>query len=332
MTNGKASPVLEVDGLSVGFTSRKVVPLAVKNFSISIQQGEIVGVVGESGSGKSVSAAAITHLLPGNAQVEAETMRLNGRDLQTASDRDMLRIRGTEVAMVFQDPMNTLNPLMKIRRQMREAIEVHDGLMAEADKRIANLLTALHFAEPERVLESYPHELSGGMRQRIAVACALINEPSLLIADEPTTALDVTVEMEVIQLVEELCRNRNTAVMWITHDLSLLEKFADRVLVLYAGEVVETGAVEQVFSDPQHPYTQGLLNSIPRRNPRGAALPQIPGMLNLEARRTAGCAFASRCVQSKDVCATKPATQPIAKGWESKCHFSAAPGREEALR
>jgi len=321
-------PVLEVNDLSIGFSSVKTIPAAVKDFSITIKPGEIVGIVGESGSGKSVSAGAITRLLPGNAQVDAETIRLSGRDLLTASDQEMRLIRGTEIAMVFQDPMNTLNPLMNIRRQMREAIEVHGGQTADADKRIIGLLEALHFAEPERVLNSYPHELSGGMRQRIAVACALINEPSLLIADEPTTALDVTVEMEVIQLVEELCRDRNTAVMWITHDLSLLEKFADRVLVLYAGEVVETGSVEEVFTNPRHPYTQGLLNSIPRRNPRGAALPQIPGILDLEARLTEGCAFASRCGQATKVCETKPTTHSLASNWTSKCHFTVASQEE----
>jgi peptide/nickel transport system ATP-binding protein len=323
-------PLLEVHDLSVRFGAAQ--PAAVKDFAITMEPGEIVGLVGESGSGKSVTVGAINRLLSREAQVTVSRMTLNGVALDGLEHESLRRLRGAEIGMIFQDPMSTLNPLMTVQAQLREAIEVHASMpRAEMDERIAAMLMKLRFLDIPGLLRAYPHELSGGMRQRIAIACALINRPKLLFADEPTTALDVTVEAEVVDLVATLCRENHTAVLWITHDLSLLENFADRVMVMYAGEVVETGSVREVFDRPAHPYTCGLLDSMPARNMPKTRLPQIPGTLDVAARTTAGCSFASRCAQAQPGCSVKPPMKSLGQGRASRCHYGPlAMGAQEA--
>lgn len=296
-------PVLDVANLNTSFMLPSGELKVLRDISFAIERGEIVGLVGESGSGKSITGFSINGLLTPPGEVVSGTIRLHGEEITNLTPTAMRRIRGARVAMVFQDPMMTLNPVLKIRRQMGDALRAH-AKMGESESR-ERCLTALEevgIPAPQERLEAYPHQLSGGMRQRVAIAIALLHRPDLVIMDEPTTALDVTIQGQILALVQRLCRERGTALIWITHDLAVVAGIADRVLVMYAGRIVEEGPVDQLLDRPAHPYTRGLIDSVPTRAQRGQRLKQIPGRMPALIDLPEGCAFRPRCPRATETC------------------------------
>jgi oligopeptide transport system ATP-binding protein len=289
--------LLSVDDLRVEFSTRRGTVHAVNGISFTIAPGETLGIVGESGCGKSVSALAILGLLPRNGRVRSGRAVFAGNDLLRRSDRELRRIRGRDVAMIFQDPMTSLNPVLTIGRQIREALETHFGLKrAESERRAAELIDRVGIPSAKARLRDYPHQFSGGMRQRAMIAMALACEPKLLIADEPTTALDVTIQAQILNLLRELVAEENAALILITHDLGVVAGMCERVNVMYAGMFMETAGADQLFASPRHPYTLGLLQSVPRLDAaRRARLQPIegapPNMLNAPN----ACPFQPRC-------------------------------------
>ncbi len=303
-------PLLEVKDLDVGFEMPDGRVHAVNHLNFSIKPGETMALVGESGSGKTQTAMAIMGLLAENGHYSGQAI-FKGKDLLQMSTTELNQHRGDEIAMIFQDPMTSLNPYLRIEKQMIEVVMYHQGLNKTGAKAKAiEMLRAVRVPDPERNIRLYPHEFSGGMRQRVMVAMGLLCEPDLLIADEPTAALDVTVQSQITHLMSALRQESNTAIMLITHDLGVVAGLCDRVLVMYAGEAVECGSVEQVYYDPRHPYTQGLLKSVPRLDrPEDDSLEAIPGnppnLLNLPR----GCKFRDRCQQAFESCKEKPPMQ-----------------------
>ena len=298
-----AEKLLEVKNLRTEFKRDKTWVTAVNNVSFSIQPGEILGLVGESGCGKSVTSLSIMKLLARNSKISNGEILLNGKDLLKEDKKGMRKIRGREVAMIFQEPMNSLNPCMRIEKQLTEAILLHNNFSKEeAHNRAFEVLKSVGIPEPDMTLKSYPHQLSGGMRQRVMIAMAVSCEPRLLIADEPTTALDVTIQAQILELMCELREKMGTAIMLITHDMGVVAETADDVLVLYAGKAVEYGSIEDIFERPKHPYTQGLLNSIPRLDEDVELLNTIEGTVPAPDAMPAGCRFAPRCPYGKDRC------------------------------
>jgi peptide/nickel transport system ATP-binding protein len=317
-----SAQILEVEGATVQITARGAPPVpAVDNVSFAINRGETVALVGESGSGKSLTALAIAGLLPRPAaRLAAGRLLLRGRDLAAMPEREFRQLRGAELGMIFQEPMTALNPLARIGRQIGESLQVHRGLSAAAAlARAVELLAEVRIPDPARRAAQYPHEMSGGMRQRAMIAMALACEPALLIADEPTTALDVTVQAQILALIAELQARRGTATLLITHDLGVVAEVARRVVVLYAGRVVEAASAERIFTAPRHPYTAGLLASVPlperHRRVGGARLQEIPGTVPTLADRPPGCDFAARCALARPRClASKPPLETDALG------------------
>jgi oligopeptide/dipeptide ABC transporter ATP-binding protein len=303
-----AGNLLEVDDLSVRFSTDDGVVRAVDGVSFSVEPGQTLGVVGESGSGKSVTSLSILGLTRAeNAEISGRTM-FEGRDLQELSSEELEHVRGDDIAMIFQDPLTSLHPFYKVGKQIIEAIQTHRLVDdTEARERAIELLALVGIPDPERRIDEYPHEFSGGMRQRAMIAMALSNEPKLLIADEPTTALDVTIQAQILQLLESLQSRLGMAVILITHDLGVIAEIADEVLVMYAGRVVEQGPLEQIFYDPQHPYTWGLLGSVTRTDqPRGGRLAQIKGQPPSLIAPPEGCHFRPRCPHEFDQCPKVP--------------------------
>jgi peptide/nickel transport system ATP-binding protein len=289
-------PLLEVRGLRTAFHTDAGAWLAVDGLDFSVGRGEILGLVGESGSGKSVTGFSLVGLIDPPGEVVSGVIKFDGADLRTLSEEQMRRLRGNRIAMIFQDPLMTLNPVLRIGEQMIEAILTHEKVPRRAAlERAREALEMVGISAAESRLKRYPHEFSGGMRQRVAIAIAMLNDPDLIIADEPTTALDVTIQGQILYRMQELCRTRNTALIWITHDLSVVAELADRVAVMYAGRIVETGPVDQILRAPRHPYTRGLLQSMPGVAQPGARLQQIPGMAPSLTKRPSGCAFRPRC-------------------------------------
>jgi peptide/nickel transport system ATP-binding protein len=305
-------PLLEVRDLKVSFTTEEGVVQAVDDIALRIDPGEVLAVVGESGSGKSVTAMTLMGLTRGPNASIAGTACFEGAELIAASDRELRRIRGDRMAMVFQDPMSSLDPVYRVADQIVEQIRAHRDVSAdEARRRAVELLDAVGIPDAARRAGSYPHELSGGMRQRAMIAMALSLEPSLLIADEPTTALDVTIQAQIVQLLRELNRSRGLSIVLITHDIGLVAEIADRVAVMYAGRIVEQGSLDEVFYDPQHPYTWGLLGSLTRIDrPRPSRLPQIPGAPPSLLAPPSGCHFRPRCPHAFERCPQVPALEP----------------------
>ncbi|WP_133646187.1 ABC transporter ATP-binding protein [Paraburkholderia flava] len=300
--------LLEVKDLSVRFTRREGAPVdAVQRVSFSLDAGRTLGIVGESGSGKSQTVMALLGLLASNGQVSGEA-RYRGDDLLAMNSAALNRIRGDRIAMVFQDPMTSLNPFLTIERQMTETLQLHRGTTRrEAKRRAIEALETVRIPDAARRIGMYPHEFSGGMRQRVMIAMALLSEPEILIADEPTTALDVTVQAQIIELLRELNRERGTAIVLITHDMGVVAGLCDDVMVMYAGRTVEQAPAETLFASPTHPYTIGLLNALPRlTDDHGAPLRTIPGNPPLPGQAGDGCAFAARCTFARDVCRTVP--------------------------
>jgi oligopeptide/dipeptide ABC transporter ATP-binding protein len=299
-------PLLDVRGLTVAVPTRRGPCEAVSNVDFSINEGEVVGLVGESGSGKSVSMQAVMGLLPRSFQVTG-SIRFDGEEICGASERRMRALRGGRIAMVFQDAMTALNPVQTIGAQIVEMIQLHNsGLRAgELRDRAISLLTVVAIPDPERRFSQYPHEFSGGMRQRVVIAIAIANDPALLIADEPTTALDVTIQAQIMEIFARLRSERGIAIILITHDLGLVAGMADRVHVLYAGHVVESGPIESIFREPHHPYTASLLAAVPSIDDVSERLKPIPGTLPSLADRPSGCAFAPRCAIALPLCAMR---------------------------
>ncbi|MEL7348101.1 MAG: ABC transporter ATP-binding protein [Pseudomonadota bacterium] len=298
---------LAVTGLRTHFFTRAGVVKAVDGVDFSVGPGEVLGLVGESGSGKSITGFSILGLIDPPGRVVEGSIRFQGEELVGASEAAMRAIRGNRIAMIFQDPMMTLNPVLRIDTQMIEAIQAHDRVdRDDAHRRARDALGQVGIPSPEERLRAYPHELSGGMRQRVAIAIAFLNEPALIIADEPTTALDVTIQAQIIHEAQALCRHSGTALIWITHDLAVVAGLADRIAVMYAGRVVEQGATDDVIDRPAHPYTVGLLGSAPSANPRGQRLRQIPGMPPNVLSLPEGCAFRARCEHADPACMEAP--------------------------
>ena len=319
-----AHQLLEVRGLSVRFRTIAGLVNAVNGLDLSIRAGEIVGLVGESGSGKSVSSRAIMGLLPPRTSIIEGSIRLEGDELRGLPESRYRRVRGERVAMIFQDPLTALDPLYRAGEQVAEALRFHFGLTRpDARRRVIELLGSVGLADPADVAQRYPHELSGGMRQRVMIAMALAGEPELLIADEPTTALDVTVQAQILELMRSLVRDRNMALLLITHDLGVVRELCERAVVLYAGRVVEEAPVAQLLSRPLHPYTSGLSASIPSIMERRRRLPQIQGTPPDAATLPPGCAFAPRCPVALERChADLPALEDADPGRRSACHRS----------
>jgi peptide/nickel transport system ATP-binding protein len=303
------APLLSVRDLRVGFATEEGVVQAVDGVSFDLRPGEVLAIVGESGSGKSVTAQTLIGLTrANNARIEG-TVNLDGKELTEASDAEMRRLRGEKVAMVFQDPMTSFNPVYRIGNQIVEAIRAHrpDTSKQEGKERVVELFEAVGIPKAEQRVDDYPHEFSGGMRQRAMIAMALALEPEVLIADEPTTALDVTIQAQILDLLEQLNRERNLATILITHDLGVVAEVADRVLVMYAGKVVEQGTLDEIFYDPQHPYTWGLLGSLTRIDrPRPHRLPQIAGQPPSLLDLPEGCPFRPRCPHEFGKCSQYP--------------------------
>jgi peptide/nickel transport system ATP-binding protein len=303
----KPAPTLVVEDLRTWFFSRAGVARAVDGVSFSLDRGRILALVGESGCGKTVTAFSIMGLVDPPGRVVGGRILFRGEDLVGLPEARLRELRGARIAMIFQDPMMTLNPVLRIETQMVEAVLAHSAAgRAEARRRACEALALVGIPRPEERLAAYPHQFSGGMRQRVAIAIALLHRPDLIIADEPTTALDVTIQGQILHEVQRLCRERGTALIWITHDLSVVAGLADDVCVMYAGRIVERGRVDEVLDRPLHPYTRGLIGSVPSRTPRGLPLTQIPGMTPSLLALPAGCAFRLRCPRADGACLQPP--------------------------
>ena len=300
-----AAPVLTVDGLRTHFHTKAGVVKAVDDVSFTVGRGEVLGLVGESGSGKSMTGYSLMGLVDPPGRIVAGRLVLDGVDLRALSAEGLRNMRGNRMAMIFQDPMMTLNPVLRIDVQMIEAILAHDRVSrASARARAREALVKVGIPSPDERLDGYPHQFSGGMRQRVAIAIALLNSPDLIIADEPTTALDVTIQGQILYEMQKLTRETGAAVIWITHDLSVIAGLADRVCVMYAGRIVEKALVDDLFYDPKHPYTRGLLDSIPRadRTGKDERLYSIPGSPPSLVGMPDACPFHPRCPRAMDIC------------------------------
>jgi peptide/nickel transport system ATP-binding protein len=308
------APVLEVTDLKTHFFTRGGIVKAVDGVTFKVDRGEVLGLVGESGSGKSVTGFSILGLIDPPGRIVSGSIKVQGVDVTGYDEAQWRTIRGRQVAMIFQDPMMTLNPVLRVDTQMIETLKAHVDVSEEsARERCREALVQVGIAAPDQRLTSYPHQFSGGMRQRVAIAIALLHKPALIIADEPTTALDVTIQAQILAEVQKLAAGTGTALVWITHDLAIVSGLADRVAVMYAGRVVEEGATQDVLARPAHPYTRGLLESLPSRNPRGVPLAQIPGMTPNLLKLPAGCPFAPRCNAAEADCRIAPPeeTRPL---------------------
>ena len=324
--NGRSEPLsdalLAVDDLQVEFITPIGVIRAVEGLSFTLRRGEVLAVVGESGSGKSVTALSIMRLLPRRSgRIRKGVIRFEGRDLLGLDDEAMRKIRGRDIAMIFQEPMTSLNPVLTIGLQITEPLQIHLGMTAEqARARATELLGLVGIPDPERRLDQYPHQFSGGMRQRVMIAIGLACNPKLIIADEPTTALDVTIQAQILELMKDLSRKLDIALIVITHNLGIVARYADRVIVMYSGRLVEQGSADAVFHRPRHPYTMGLLRSVPRLDrPRGAKLESIDGLPPNPAAAPPGCRFAPRCPYRIEACAQDPPLVATDTGGVSAC-------------
>jgi peptide/nickel transport system ATP-binding protein len=312
--------VLSVEGLRTHFFTKAGVVKAVDDVSFSLARGEVLGLVGESGSGKSMTGYSIMGLVDAPGRVVAGRIMYGGVELTSLAAEPMRQLRGNRIAMIFQDPMMTLNPVLRIETQLVETILAHDRVSRQAAvARARAALLQVGIASPDARLAAYPHQFSGGMRQRVAIAIALLNRPDLIIADEPTTALDVTIQGQILFEMQKLTRETGTALIWITHDLSVIAGLADRIGVMYAGRIVEQGTTEDVLSAPRHPYTRALLDSVPGQAQEYKRLRQIPGTAASPLEIGAGCAFRARCSYATAACERTPEMTPI-------------DGRQHALR
>ncbi|MCS3802357.1 dipeptide transport system ATP-binding protein [Chromobacterium alkanivorans] len=314
--------LLQIKNLSVEFGSEKNPFRAVEGLDLTVNQGEIVGIVGESGSGKSVTMMAMMGLLEGQGRIVADELSFDGKNLLTISARERRKIVGKDIAMIFQDPMTSLNPSYTVGYQIMEVLKLHQGLRGAALKRRAlELMELVEIPAPASRLNAYPHQLSGGMSQRVVIAMAIACSPKLLIADEPTTALDVTIQAQIMELLGSLQKSQNMALIMITHDLAVVAEVAHRLAVMYAGQVAEMGAVPGVFNHPTHPYTEALLSSIPEHSKGAHRLNTLPGIVPGQYDRPSGCLLSPRCPYVKDNCRTqRPGLTPV-EGGAVRCHY-----------
>ncbi len=317
------TPTLEVKNLRTHFFTKAGVVKAVDDVSFTVDRGEVLGLVGESGSGKSVTGFSILGLVDPPGRIVSGNIMFNGRDMANLPEKGWRGLRGSKIAMIFQDPMMTLNPVLRVDTQMIEAIRAHDSSVSkdEARQRCRDALGQVGIPSPDERLKSYPHQFSGGMRQRVAIAIALLNKPDLIIADEPTTALDVTIQAQILFEAQKLAKETGTALIWITHDLTVVAGLADRICVMYAGKLVEQGHIDEVLDTPLHPYTRGLIGSVPSRNKRGSALYQIPGMTPSLIKLPPGCAFRDRCQRAQEKCREEPAITYPEPNRAVRCFF-----------
>ena len=318
--------LLEVKNLHTYFKTRKGIVKAVNDVSYSLESGKTIGIVGESGSGKSVSAMSILQLLDGNGYIAEGEVLFEGKDLTKLSQQEMYSIRGNKISVIFQEPMTSLNPVFTVKRQLSEPFIIHQKLnKKEAEKKALEMLYAVQIPNPEAVLLQYPHQLSGGMRQRVMIAMALACKPKILIADEPTTALDVTIQAQILHLMNDLQRENGTAIIFITHDLGVINEMADDVVVMYCGQVVEQAAARTIFSHDcpaSHPYTEGLMHSIPRMDSVGTKLKPIPGVVPHPLALPKGCKFAPRCKYATQRCLEEePALSEVLHGQKIRCFY-----------
>ena len=320
--------LLEVENLQTHFRTPDGVNRAVDGVSFQVAQGETLAIVGESGCGKSVTANSILRLIPEPPGKIAGAIRFQGTDLLKLSDRAMRAIRGNDISMIFQEPMTSLNPVLNVGRQLGETLRLHQGLdKRAAEARAVEMLALVGIPEPRRRVREYPHQMSGGMRQRVMIAMALACNPKLLIADEPTTALDVTIQAQILALMADLKRKVGAAIVLITHDLGVVAEVAERVMVMYAGRKVEEAPVRQLFRSPRHPYTQGLLGAVPKLGSslagKDTKLAEIPGLVPSLKERIPGCVFASRCPLATELCRQlAPALETKAPGHVAACHYA----------
>ncbi len=313
-------PVLEIRDLRTWFFTRAGTVRAVDGVDLEIAPGEVLGLVGESGSGKSITGFSILGLIDPPGRITGGSIRFRGEELVGAPEERLRRLRGAHVAMIFQDPMMTLNPVLRIDTQMVEAVLAHRRMPREEARALcAEALRRVGIPAPEERLKAYPHQLSGGMRQRVAIAIALLHDPELIIADEPTTALDVTIQAQILYEVQKLCGETGTALLWITHDLAVVAGIADRIAVMYAGEIVEQGPAAEVIARPLHPYTLALLESVPSHNRRGQPLRQIPGMAPSPLELPEGCRFRPRCSRADQRCYRPPPVVTPETGRQVRC-------------
>jgi peptide/nickel transport system ATP-binding protein len=325
--------LLEIENLQTHFRGAEGINRAVDGLSLNVEAGQTMAIVGESGCGKSVTSMSVLRLLPEPPAKMAGAIRFEGRNLLELTEKQMRAVRGADISMIFQEPMSSLNPVLTIGRQIRETLHLHERQSEkEAQRKAEEMLTLVGIPDPSRRLHEYPHQLSGGMRQRVMIAIALACNPKLLIADEPTTALDVTIQAQILDLLKRIKTQSNTAIVLITHDLGVVAEVADRVAVMYAGRKVEEASVIDLFRAPKHPYTEGLIGAIPKLGSslEGAVhrLTEIPGAVPSLKARISGCIFAGRCPKVADPCRTiAPALEAKAPGHFAACHFA----KKEAL-
>ncbi|MBR0655041.1 ABC transporter ATP-binding protein [Plastoroseomonas arctica] len=323
-----SEPLLQVEQLQTHFWTPDGINRAVDGISFHVGAGETVAIVGESGCGKSVTAMSMLRLIPEPPGKIAGSIKFQGKDLLKLSEKEMRAIRGNEISMIFQEPMTSLNPVLNVARQIGETLRLHQGLSArQAEDKAIEMLTLVGIPEPARRVREYPHQLSGGMRQRVMIAIALACNPKLLIADEPTTALDVTIQAQILDLMRDLKHRVGAAIVLITHDLGVVAEVAERVIVMYAGKKVEEAQVGALFRTPRHPYTQGLLGSVPKLGSSltgtETRLAEIPGLVPSLKRKIDGCVFASRCAYATDLCRKlAPALEEKAPGHVAACHYA----------
>ena len=318
--------LLEVNNLHTYFKTKKGIVKAVNDVTYSLEAGKTLGIVGESGSGKSVSAMSINKLLDGNGWIESGSVTFNGRDILHCTEKEMYHIRGNEISVIFQEPMTSLNPVFTVERQIGEVLRIHQNMSKkQAAEKVVDLLTDVKIPNPARVAKQYPFQLSGGMRQRVMIAMALACKPKLLIADEPTTALDVTIQAQILKLMNDLKRQTGTSILFITHDLGVIHEMADEVAVMYCGQIVEKADAKEIFhkSVYSHPYTEGLMISIPRLNtPKGKRLDAIPGAVPNPLYLPKGCKFAPRCKYCTQKCLeAEPPLTEVGPNHQVRCFY-----------
>ena len=317
--------LLEVRDLHTAFTTPAGTVNAVNGVSFNLERGKVLGIVGESGSGKSVSAMSILQLLDGNGYIAEGEILFEGQDLTKLTQKDMYQIRGNSISVIFQEPMTSLNPVFTVKKQLSEPFMIHQGMDKKtAAQKALEMLEAVQIPNPEVVLRQYPHQLSGGMRQRVMIAMALACRPKILIADEPTTALDVTIQAQILRLMNDLQRENGTAIIFITHDLGVINEMADDVVVMYCGQVVEQTSARTIFTNcpVSHPYTEGLMNSIPRIESVGQKLEPIPGVVPHPLNLPKGCKFAPRCKYATQKCLeVEPELIEVVPGQRIRCHY-----------
>jgi len=321
-----SNPVLSVRNLDTRFQTQAGEVRAVDDVSFDLAKGEILGLVGESGSGKSVTGFSIMGLIDEPGKIHGGQVYFKGEDLAKADSKRYDRLRGREIAMIFQDPMMTLNPVLRIDTQIIESILAHENISKSvARQRARDALGMVGISSPDERLRAYPHQFSGGMRQRVVIAIAMLHAPEIIIADEPTTALDVTIQAQILYEMQKLRQNHSVSIIWITHDLSVISALADRVCVMYAGTLVEQGPIDDVLDYPTHPYTKGLIQSVPSRNLEGQRLAQIPGVMPTMIDPAPGCRFMGRCEYAEEICINEPQLTWPTNSRQVRCHYPLTP-------